>query len=421
VIIVLEELQYLNHWLKSKDPYFNQKHGIDRSYFVALADVFAWIEKFRDDTNGHLPTAETVATQFEDFRILTDLDNIDYVVNVLREQRAYIDYRPLLSANAQMVQAGKTIEAMWKMRNEVDNLLTKYTKKMTRYDWVKNALDRYQKYMEKHGTEGLVGLTTGIKGLDKVTGGWKRDDLILLAGRTNEGKSFVGSYFAYMVWRSLMISKINDPVIFISTEMPELEVSYRLDTLRQHFSNRALNEGRLKDPELYREYLEELQKKDTSFLILTQEANRGAAFTPSDIRAIIESERPAFMVIDQLYDLSDGTGERDIRKRIVNVANGIRDVNLYTQTPILLIAQAGRESAKEARKDPKASPELHQIQESDAPAQKATRVLTLRKLDDTFKISLKKNRGGERDKDFYMRADLDTGVWEETLEEELVF
>lgn len=418
---MIEEMQYITYWLESKDPYYMRKHGIDRTYFIALRDVVEWIENFRDDTKGHLPTIDTVVTQFEEFKKLKDLDPIDYLVNFLKEQKAYMDYRPVLTKNAEMVSEGKTIEAMWTMRNEIDTLLHRYTGKISRYDWVKNALERYEKYMEKHGREGLAGLTTGIRKLDELTGGWRSDDLILLAGRTNEGKSFVGIYFAYMAWRSLQVANMKDPVIYITTEMPELEVAYRLDTLKAHFSNRALNDGKLQDPELYREYLEGLSKLDNSFLLLSEDTNGGKPFTPADIKAIIESEKPAFMVIDQLYDLADGTGERDIRKRIVNVSNQIREVNLYSQTPIMLIAQAGRESAKEAKKDPNASPELYQIQESDNPAQKATKVITLRLIGDVFKLSLKKNRGGEKDVNVYMKADLDTGIWEETLEEETVF
>lgn len=418
---MLEELMAINHWLKSGDPYFLRKHGIDSSYFIALNHVVVWIEQFRDDTNGHLPSLETVAVEFEDFRVINQLDPIDYVVNQLKEQRAYMDFRPILVQNASLLDGGRTIEAMWKMRNDIDQLLSKFTGKLTRYDWVKNAMDRFAKYMEKHGQEGLAGLSTGIKKLDELTGGWKNDDLILIAGRTNEGKSFVGSYFAYTAWLGLQKAQVKSPVIYISTEMPELEIAYRLDTLRAHFSNRALNEGKLQDPELYKEYLMELERKENSLIILTNEANRGKPFTPTDIRAIIESERPGFIVIDQLYDLSDGTGERDIRRRIVNVTNGIRDVNLYTQTPTMLIAQAGRESAREAKKDPNAAPDLHQIQESDNPAQKATRVITLRRIDDVFKMSLKKNRGGVRDKDVYMKADLDSGIWEEIDETEMVF
>ena len=418
---MLEEIQYINHWLSSKEPYYMKQHGIDRSYFVALREVVEWVEKFRDDLGGQLPSIELVSTEFEDFRPLKDLDSVDYVTGVLREQRAYMDYRPMLVSNSEMVNGGRTIEAMWKMRNDLDAALKKYSSTATRYDWVKNAEERYLKYMEKHGIEGMIGLSTGIDKLDELTGGWKEDDLILLVGRTNEGKSQVGTYFAYKAWYNFMLANITSPVVYISTEMPEHEVALRLDTLRAHFSNRALNEGKLKNPDDYKEYTEELKKKETSFLIMTQDANGGKPFTPADIRAIIETEKPGFVVIDQLYDLSDGTDERDIRRKIVNVSNQIREVNLSTLTPTLLIAQAGRESAKEAKKDTKASPEIHQIQESDNPAQKATKVITMRKIENTIKLSLKKNRGGEKDKDVYIRADIDKGIWEETKEEELVF
>lgn len=418
---MIEELQVINHWLSSKEPFFLRKYGLDKSYFVATKDVVDWIETFRSDMKGHLPQPDTVASKFEDFRKLSDLDTMDYLTGVLREQRAYMDYRPVLTNNAQMVNSGQTLEAMWKMKSDIDNLLKKYTGSLSRYDWIQHAKDRYERYMEKHNNEGLNGLSTGIKGLDDLTGGWKPDDFILLAGRTNEGKSLVGLYLSYMVWRSLMKAKMKDPVVYISTEMPEVEVAYRLDTMKAHFSNRGLNEGGLQDPELYKEYLNDLSTKENSFFIMTQDANRGNPFTPTDIRAIIDELRPAFVVVDQLYDLSDGTGETDIRRKIVNVTRELRDANLYTQTPMMVIAQAGRESAREAKKDKNASPELHHIQESDNPAQKATKALTLRKIDDVFKMSLKKNRSGEKDKDIFMRSNIDTGIWDEISENEMVF
>ncbi|MGM7682843.1 DnaB-like helicase C-terminal domain-containing protein [Cytobacillus sp. Hm23] len=418
---MLAELHYLNHWLQSQDPFFMRNHSIDSTYFIVLEDVVEWIEKYRDEMGGSLPTIITVENQFEDFSSLKELDSIEYVVSVLKEQRAYMDYRPVLVDNSKIVNSGKTLEAMNEMRNTLDTLLKKFTNKMTRYDWIKNAEDRFEMYMKKHGTDGIAGLTTGLKELDKLTSGWKDDDLILIAGRTNEGKSLVGLYFAYHVWVSLKEANINDPVIYISTEMPEQEVAYRLDTLHGHFSNRELNEGRLKKSQEFKNYTKNLMKKNPSFLIMTQDSNGGRKFTPNDIRAIIENEKPVFIVIDQLYDMSDGIGETDIRKRIINISNQLRETNLSTKTPIMLIAQAGRTSAEDAKKDAKASPELHQIQESDNPAQKATKVITIRKVDTTFKLSLKKNRGGVRDKDVYVRSDIDNGVWEETPIEELVF
>lgn len=416
-----DEIQLINHYINSKDTNFLAKYNLDTSFFISTFDIVDWINDYIM-MNKSLPTLETVASKFEDFEIMDELDAIPYLVDVIRKNKIYVEYRPLLIENAEMVANGQIIEAINKMKLGLEKLTKTYTGRIERYDWVKDASLRYAEYLETHNKEGLSGISTGINKLDELTGGWKEDDLILIAGRLGEGKSMMSMYFAYHAWWSFLKANMNIPVIYISTEMPELEVAYRLDTLRAHFSNTELNQGKLQDIEAYKEYLMELEKKSNSLLILTEDSNKGKAFTPTDIRSIIENEKPGLIVIDQLYDLSDGTGERDIRKRIVNVSNQIRDVNLYTRTPIIWVAQAGRESAREAKKDVKASPEIYQVQESDTPAQKSTKVITLRLINnEIFKLSLKKNRGGKRDVDVYLRADIDKGYYGEIEEETLAF
>jgi replicative DNA helicase len=418
---LIEELQLINHWLVTKDPAFMAKNGIDQSYFFALEDVVKWVEDFRNSNRGALPTPDLVAVEFDEFRKLADLDSVDYLVQQVKEQKAYTEYAPALERGAGLLNDGKTLESMIQLRGDIDTLLQKYANKAVTYDWVKSAVSRYDEYMKKHGKEGMAGLPTGIPDLDELTGGWLEDDLILLAGRLNEGKSLIGGFFAFHVWMALKKANINRPVAFISTEMSELEVSYRLDSMKAHFSNMALRNGKLADPQIYLEYLEQLQKESAGFLILSQESNGGSPFKTSDIHGIVASEKPAFLVVDQLYDVMDIKGDWDIRRRIVNVTREIRDMNLLTKTPTMLLAQAGREAAKDARKNSQATPEIDQIQESDNPAQKATRAITLRRLGDTFKLSLKKNRSGKKDEDVYLKADIDTGVYEPTTEDEMVF
>jgi replicative DNA helicase len=386
-----------------------------------MNDAVSYIERFRDSNRGVLPTMDTVGVEFDDFRKLNELDPVDYLVKQLREQKAYTEYSPVLSASATLMAEGKTMESMFKLRGDVDELIKKYATNVEQYDWVKNALDRYTAYMLKHGIEGMAGLPTGLKALDELTGGWMEDDLILLAGRLNEGKSLLGTFFAFKVWMAFKLKGITKPVAFISTEMSALEVSYRLDTLKAHFSNRGLREGKLPVHELYLEYLEGLSKEKNGLIILSQETNGGNPFKTTDILAMVESERPGFLVIDQLYDIADVRGDWDIRRRIVNATREIRDINLMTKTPTMILVQAGREAAKDARKNSDATPEIDQIQESDSPAQKSTRALTIKKTGDIFKMSLKKNRGGKRDEDVYLRADIDKGIYEEVAEETIHF
>lgn len=416
-----DEIQLINHYINSRDINFLVNNNIDSSFFISTPDIVKWIDEYARRNNS-LPTIETVESKFEDFEIIEELDAVPYLVDELKRNKIYVEYRPLLMQSAEMMAEGKVVEAINKMRIDIETITRLYTGKIERYDWVKDAESRYEEYLKTHNSEGLTGISTGINKLDDLTGGWREDDLILIAGRLGEGKSLVSIFFAYQAWWNFLKANINAPVIYISTEMPELEVAYRLDTMRSHFSNRELNQGKLQDVEAYKEYLKELEKKNNSLLILTEDSNKGKPFTANDIRSIIESERPGLIVIDQLYDLSDGTGERDIRKRIVNVSNQIRDVNLYTKTPTIWVAQAGRDSAREAKRDVKASPELFHVQESDTPAQKSTKVITLRLINnEVIKLSLKKNRGGEKDEDIYLRADIDRGYYGEIEEEALAF
>lgn len=415
------EIQLINHYINSRDLNFLVKNNIDSTFFISTKEIVEWIEEYVKRNNS-FPTLQTVKEKFEDFEVIEELDAVQFLVDELRKNKISIEFKPILMKTAEMMANGEVIEAVNKMRLDVEKITRTYTGKIERYDWVKDANSRYEEYLKTHKKEGLGGISTGINKLDDLTGGWKADDLVLVAGRLGEGKSLVSAYFAYHAWWFFMKSNMNVPVIYISTEMPELEVAYRLDTMRAHFSNRELNQGKLQDVEAYKEYLEELEKKTNSLLILTEDSNKGKAFTPNDIRSIIESERPGLIVVDQLYDLSDGIGEQDIRKRIVNVSNQIRDVNMYTQTPIIWVAQAGRESAREAKRDTKASPELYHVQESDTPAQKSTKVITLRLINnEVIKLSLKKNRGGKKDEDIYLRADIDRGYYGEIEEEALAF
>lgn len=418
---MVHELQIINHWINSGEPSFLSRNGLSAKMFIGARHIIDWINDYKEQY-GALPSYMTLAGEFEDFVKYESLDSIEFLKKELTNNLLYVEFKPLLMESASKMSADDVLGAIHTMKQGIESIQKNTHSNLTKHDWVKDAEKRYELYMEKHGKDGLGGIPTGIRELDEITGGWKPDDFILVSARLNQGKSLVGNYIGYHAWDTMMKSNVENPVLHISTEMPSLEVSYRLDTLKSHFSNRALSEGKLSDPSLYKEYLADLSKKATSYIILTEDDNGGRQFTPDDIETLIYEHKPSFVIVDQLYDLSDGSNERDIRKKIVNCTRDLRRINLITQTPMLVIAQSGRESAKMARKDPNATPELDQIQESDAPAQKATKVLTLRMLGkDVIKLSLKKNRGGEKDRDMFMRVNIDTGIWDSVNEAEMVF
>lgn len=419
---MIHELFYINQWINSKDPLFMLKNKVMPEWFSPEAKPILDFVKDYCDKYHATPTHHMVKSNFSSYVEYApeDLDTPSAIIEYIKS--SYVDNQvtPILQ---KLVESSLNplgfVGAVQQTVFDIQEVLKKVLNGGDTYSWVKNSIDRYAKYMDTHGKE-VTGYPTGLTGLDDIIGGLMPDDFMLITARMGEGKSLLGDYIGFNVWNYLVKEGIPSSVMCINTEMTATQVSYRLDTLKFHVSNKALRFGKVADTDAYKDYMERLNQFEQDYFIITQN-DFGRNLTPIDIEALIEEKKPALVIIDQLYDIYDGTGERDIRKRIINATNALRTLNLKSGIPFIVMAQAGRESARAAKKDQKATPELEQIQESDNPAQKATKVLALRLYNDILTISLKKNRDGEKGGNLYYKLNIDQGIWTETDEDTLNF
>ena len=262
----------------------------------------------------------------------------------------------------------------------------------------------------------LKGIPTGIPKLDEITNGWLwGEDLVVLTGRTNVGKTWIGEYFATVAWN------MGYKILMYSGEMSTAMVGFRFDTLNKHFSNMGLlnGSGTLgKKPDTdgakylqedYEKYITQLQQK-SGFIVVTPDDFEGRKPNVDEIKSLAIKHGADMIVIDQLSLMSDKRRADIPRIAYNNISEDLFLMSKELKKPVLLMAQANREAVKNRKKGE--SPELHDLAESDGVGQNATRVLSLSVIDGTLKISVKKNR-------YLMDVSLKQKAYIENLEAEL--
>ena len=86
---------------------------------------------------------------------------------------------------------------------------------------IKGALDNIEILRQKE--DGLSGVPSGFSKLDRVTSGWQKSDLIIVAARPGMGKTA----FALTMARNIAITQ-QTPVAFFSLEMSSEQLVSRL-------------------------------------------------------------------------------------------------------------------------------------------------------------------------------------------------
>ncbi|MBI5903033.1 MAG: replicative DNA helicase [Deltaproteobacteria bacterium] len=107
-------------------------------------------------------------------------------------------------------------------------------------DIIKDAFETIERLYEKKAH--ITGISTGYKGLDKLTSGLQNSDLIIIAGRPGMGKTS----FALNIAENAAIDG-STPVAVFSLEMSKEQLVQRMLSSRAHVDLQKLRSGFLKD------------------------------------------------------------------------------------------------------------------------------------------------------------------------------
>ncbi len=213
-------------------------------------------------------------------------------------------------------------------------------------------------------SDGLSGVPTGFRGLDAITSGWQRSDMIVLAARPAMGKTA----FVLSMARNTAVD-YNMGVAIFSLEMSNVQLVKRLIASESRISAEKLRKGQLADHEFHQLHarVEKLAKAP----IFIDDTPGISVF---DLRAKCRRLKMQYdiqmVIIDylQLMTAGGGKGTGNREQEISTISRSIKEIAKELNVPIIALSQLSR--SVETRGGDK-RPVLSDLRESGAIEQDA--------------------------------------------------
>lgn len=238
----------------------------------------------------------------------------------------------------------------------------------------------YIREMKARGNSILVGVDTGFAELNKMTTGFGKGDLVILAARPAMGKTS----FALNMVQNLLDQ--NKGVAFFSLEMPAEQLMLRLLSIKTSIYLQKLRVGDMSDDDWSRlnDAIDQMQR---SKLYVDDHGSLNINQLRSKLRKL-KAQHPEIelAVIDYLQIMS-GTGTRDRHLEVSEMSRGLKMLARELGMPIVALSQLNR--GLESRNDKR--PMLSDIRESGSIEQDADIILFVYR-DDVYLYKEEKER-----------------------------
>jgi len=234
------------------------------------------------------------------------------------------------------------------------------------------ALEMIQRLYEQEGE--VTGVETGFEDLDRLTTGFHKSDLIILAARPAMGKTALS---LNAIWHAAGEKKM--PVAIFSLEMSKEQLVQRLISQTTRIPAQALRSGNVKAedwPKLVRGVAEVSRTPiwiDDTAGVTLMEIRAKVRRLASQLN--VAGGLPLSLVVVDYLQLMVGQGSRaeNRQQEIAEISRGLKVLARDLDVPVLAIAQLSR--AVEARHDKR--PLLSDLRDSGAIEQDADMVMFL--------------------------------------------
>ena len=220
----------------------------------------------------------------------------------------------------------------------------------------------------KDADEHLRGVPSGYVDLDRITSGWQKSDLIIIAARPSMGKTA----FALNMARNVAV-EFNKPVAFFSLEMSAIQLVTRLISSETELKSDKLRRGDLAGHEW-----QQLTDKVSNLVEAKMFIDDTPALSIFELRAkcrrLKQQHDIQAVFIDYLQLMSGGSDNKGNREQeISQISRSLKALAKELNIPVIALSQLSR--AVETRPGQAKRPILSDLRESGAIEQDADLVL----------------------------------------------
>lgn len=237
------------------------------------------------------------------------------------------------------------------------------------YDSMKSLMfQAIQELQEKKNhKDGLTGVPSGFSRLDRVTSGWQRSDLIIIAARPGMGKTA----FVVSSLRNAAID-FNMPVAIFSLEMASLQLVNRLISAEAELESEKIKKGNLAEFE-WQQLVHKTNRLSSAPIFIDDTPALSILELRAKCRRLKAEHNIQMIVIDYLQ-LMKGENAGNREQEIASISRALKGIAKELNVPVIALSQLSR--SVETRGGDK-RPQLADLRESGSIEQDADIVMFL--------------------------------------------
>jgi len=307
--------------------------GIQPKHFSqSYSRIWSWLLEFWH-THSEVPTERALLTEYPSVTLgNAEPESLSRLVKEVIDGHRREAVTETLTLAMPLLTEGKVADAIAMLNSGLQEVSgdTTYSRDVNIIDQWEDRLARYAEMRER--PEGLIGISTGFPGLDRLTSGIRPQQLITFVGEAKRGKSML---------TMVMAERANAegvPALLVSFEMSVEEQAARYDAYVSKVSHSGLLRGMSTSAEVSRLDRALRARKNSNPFVLVEDI--ASATTVSSLAAKIKQHDPGIVFVDGVYMMDDENGEpKGSPQALTNITRSLKRVAQQFKIPIVITTQ----------------------------------------------------------------------------------